>query len=93
MQTGTERQATAHTNTTPRELPAMPPTTTISLRIPRRRSTALLHVLQTLRVSYITRRQPDMHGMRPDSRRHETVAERVARTAPYLYIRSLSDYL
>jgi hypothetical protein len=82
-------QVIAPTITNQREVLATPLTTAMPLRIPRRSSFALLHLLQTLRVPFIKHRQQAMQGMCPDSLRHECLADRVARTAPYLYIRSL----
>jgi hypothetical protein len=86
----TDEHVTAQTITAPHALLATPPMTTPPLRIPRRRSTAFLHLLQTLNVPFSTHRQQDIQRICPPSLWHETLADRVARTAPYLYIHSLS---
>ena len=90
MPTATDEHVTAHTSTAQRESITMSPTTTTLLRIPRRRSLAWLSLLKTLSVPFMKHRQRDMRGTNPDVLRHETLADRVARTKPYLYIHTLS---
>ena len=90
MPTETAEGRTVHTTTAPRELLATPPTLTTLLRIPRRRFTAFLPLLQALRVAWAQRHHMAGRGIASDYPRRETVPERVARTEPYLYIRSLS---
>jgi hypothetical protein len=90
MRIVSDGRATATTMSAEYSPLATPPMTPMPLRIPRQRFLALLHLLQTLRVPCIKHRQQDRREMRPDSPCHETLADRVARTAPYLYIRSLS---
>src|SRR5262245_33902846 len=59
MPTATDEPVAAHTSTAPRELLATPPPITTLLRIPRRCSSALLHILQILSAPFIKHGQPD----------------------------------
>jgi hypothetical protein len=82
---------TTHKSAAPSDPLATPPTTTTLRRISRRRFPAVRHVLQTLRVPVMHHRQWDGRGSTPEAPRHETLADRFARTEPYLYIHSLSS--
>jgi hypothetical protein len=83
-------RATAQPNIDQRDLVVIPPTPTILLRLLRRRHIAFLHLLQTLLISWIRHRVMERQWINPTYQRQETIPERVARTEPYLYIRSLS---
>ena len=89
MPTVTEEQVTAPMIRNQREFRAISPMRTTVLQIPRRRSPAWLSLLQTFRVPFIKRRQQDMRGINPDALRHETLADHMARTEPYLYLHAL----
>jgi hypothetical protein len=89
MPNGTSVLATAQTRIDQHDLLVTPPTRTTSLPTPRRRHGVLLHAWHSLLGSWAKRRL-DQEWSNPDYPRWETVPERVARTEPYLYIRSLS---
>jgi hypothetical protein len=90
MPTVTDGLATVPPMTDQHDLVATPPTQTTLLRIPRRRHFTLLHLLQTLMAACIWRRPLESRWIHPDCPRQESPTEHLARTAPYLYIRSLS---
>jgi hypothetical protein len=89
MPNATNVPATVPPRTPQHNLFVTPTARTTLLQTPRRFA-VFLHPLQTLRAAWTRPRCREHRCITPDYPRQETVPERVARTEPYLYIRSLS---